>query len=101
VNIKGKNCDVSLIVDTDYFPGLESYFRGDILILNVVMLEDKSTIEHLCLDEAEHIISANNPRLAILTHFGMGMVKAKPWEIAEQLTKKLGVQVIAARDVCR
>jgi hypothetical protein len=26
------------------------------------------------------------------------MVNAKPWEIAEQLSKKLGVQVIAARD---
>jgi len=28
----------------------------------------------------------------------MGMVKAKPWEIAEHLTKKLGINVIAARD---
>jgi hypothetical protein len=28
----------------------------------------------------------------------MGIVKAKPWQIAEQLSKKLGIQVIAARD---
>jgi phosphoribosyl 1,2-cyclic phosphodiesterase len=62
------------------------------------MLEERSTIEHLCLHEAELIIKENKPRLAILTHFGMGMVKAKPWEIAEQLTKKLGVQVLAAQD---
>jgi phosphoribosyl 1,2-cyclic phosphodiesterase len=98
LNIRGKTISISLITDTDYFTGLASHFTGDILIVNVVMLEDKSTIEHLCLHEAEQIIKANKPRLAILTHFGMGMVKAKPWEIAEQLTKKLGIQVIAARD---
>jgi phosphoribosyl 1,2-cyclic phosphodiesterase len=89
---------MSLITVTDYFPGLDSYFTGDILIINVVMLEDKKNIEHLCLNEAEQIIKENKPRLAILTHFGMGMVKAKPWEIAEQLTQKLGVKVLAARD---
>jgi len=98
VNIRGKNISISLITDTDYFTGLASHFTGDILIVNVVMLEDKSTIEHLCLHETEQIIETNKPRLAILTHFGMNMVKAKPWEIAEQLAKKLGVSVIAARD---
>ncbi|DAC73329.1 MAG TPA: hypothetical protein DSN98_00130 [Thermoplasmata archaeon] len=98
LNIRGKNISISLITDTDYFTGLASHFYGDILIVNVVMLEDKSSIEHLCLQEAEQIIIANKPRLAILTHFGMGMVKAKPWEIAEELTKKLDIPVIAARD---
>jgi hypothetical protein len=63
-----------------------------------VMFEDKSSIEHLSLPEAELIIKENKPRLAILTHFGMGMVKSKPWEIAEQLTKKIGVPVLAAQD---
>jgi phosphoribosyl 1,2-cyclic phosphodiesterase len=98
INFRGKTSSISLITDTDYFTGLESHFTGDILIINVVMLEDKSIIEHLCLQEAEQIIEANKPQLAILTHFGMGMVKAKPWELAEHLTKKLGVSVIAARD---
>ena len=98
LNIKGKNNTISLITDTDYFPELASFFTGDILIINVVMLEERSTIEHLSLNEAELIIKENKPRLAILTHFGMGMVKARPWEIAEHLTKKLNVQVIAAKD---
>jgi len=98
INIRGKTSSISLIADTDYFDTLASYYKGEILIINVVMLDDKSTIEHLCLQEAEQIIEANKPRLAILTHFGMGMVKVKPWEIAERLTKKLGVSVIAAQD---
>jgi phosphoribosyl 1,2-cyclic phosphodiesterase len=98
INFRGKNSSISLITDTDYFPGLPSYFTGDILIVNVVMLEDISSIEHLCLREAEQIIEANKPSLSILTHFGMGLVKVKPWEIAEKLSQKLGVNVIAARD---
>jgi phosphoribosyl 1,2-cyclic phosphodiesterase len=98
LNIMGKNCSLSYITDTDYFEGLASYYRGDILVLNVVMLEERSEFSHLCLSEAEQIITENKPKLAILTHFGMNMVKAKPWEIAEHLTKKLGVQVMAARD---
>jgi hypothetical protein len=28
----------------------------------------------------------------------MTMIKAKPWEIAEKLSKKLGIKVIAAID---
>ena len=43
-------------------------------------------------------ISKNKPKLTILTHFGMGMVKSKPWEIAESLSKRFGVKVIAASD---
>jgi phosphoribosyl 1,2-cyclic phosphodiesterase len=98
INFKGKNISISLITDTDYFPGLTSFFQGDILIINVVLLDDKGSIEHLCLQEVEHIIAQNRPRLAILTHFGMGMVKARPWEIAEKISQNLGVDVIAARD---
>ena len=44
------------------------------------------------------IISVNKPKVSILTHFGMTVLKMKPWEIAEDLSEKLGVKVIAARD---
>ena len=98
LNIKGKSQTISLITDTDYFNGLASHFKGDILIINVVLLEEKNTIDHLCLKEAEQIIADNAPRLAILTHFGMSIINAKPWEIAEKLSKKLKVPVIAAQD---
>ncbi|HVQ00947.1 MAG TPA: MBL fold metallo-hydrolase [Candidatus Thermoplasmatota archaeon] len=98
LNLKGKSHTISLITDTDFFDGLASHFKGDILIINVVLLEEKSNIDHLCLKEAEQIIADNAPKLAILTHFGMGIIKAKPWELAEKLSKKLKVPVLAARD---
>lgn len=98
LNIKGKNISVSFITDTRYFEGLETYYNGDVLVINVVRLEEKEGIEHLSLKDAEKILSVNKPRLGVLTHFGMTMLKARPWELAEQLSQKLGIKVIAARD---
>ena len=98
LNIQGENSTISLITDTRYFDGLESYYDGDILIINVVRLEEKEGIDHLSLKDAEKILSANKPKLGVLTHFGMTMLKAKPWELADKLSKKLNIKVIAARD---
>lgn len=98
LNIFGKENSVSLITDTSYFDGLENHYSGNILIINVVRFEGKPEIQHLSIKDAENIIAANKPKLSILTHFGMTVLTAKPWEIAENLTKKLGVKVIAARD---
>jgi ribonuclease BN (tRNA processing enzyme) len=98
LNIYGKNNSISIITDTKYFKGLESYYKGEVLIINVVLFEEKPEIDHLSLLDAQKILSINKPKLGILTHFGMTMIKSKPWEIAENLTKKLGVKVIAARD---
>ena len=98
LNIYGKNNSISIITDTKYFKGLESYYKGDILIINTVLLEKRPEINHLSLKDAEKILSINRPKLGILTHFGMTMIKAKPWEIAERLSKKIGVKVIAAND---
>ena len=98
LHLKGSHLSISLVADGRYFKDLESYYPGDILILNVVLKEKKDHIQHLSLEDAERIIKANKPRLSILTHFGMNMIRAKPWELAEQLTEQLGVKVIAAGD---
>jgi phosphoribosyl 1,2-cyclic phosphodiesterase len=57
--------------------------------------------DHLSVPDAEHIITELKPKAAILTHFGMSMWRAKPWQIAEELTEKTGTKVIAARDGMR
>jgi len=64
----------------------------------VVRLNPGAPIDHLALPEASSIIEELKPRIAILTHFGMTMWRAKPWELAEKLTEETGVSVIAARD---
>jgi len=98
LNVYGSSISISLISDTRYFDGLETFYDGDILIINVVRLEEKEGIEHLSLKDAEKILARNKPKLGILTHFGMTMLRAKPWKLAEDLSNKLDMKVIAASD---
>lgn len=88
----------SYIPDTRYFDELGERYRGDLLIINVVRLEPGGPYDHLSVPDAQRIIDEIKPKVAILTHFGMTMWRAKPWELAERLSKETGVRVIAARD---
>ncbi len=98
----------SYIADTRYFDGLCHSYGGELLIINVTFLEPRPSADnlltptdHLSVPDAEHIIKELKPKVAILTHFGMTMWRAKPWQIAERLTQQTGVRVIAARDGMR
>ncbi len=97
LRVVGRRHTVALISCTGYFPGLEEAFRGDLLILNVVFREPRDEI-HLALPDARRLIAAIRPRLAVLTHFGLTMLRARPWELAEALGEETGVRVLAARD---
>lgn len=95
----------SHITDTRYFDGLLKHYSGELLLINVVFLEPRSPadhpgmpVDHLSVPDVERIITELKPKVAILTHFGMSVWRAKPWQIAERLSEKTGVRVIAARD---
>jgi len=88
----------SWITDTRYFDGLAGHYKGNLLVINVVRLNPGAPIDHLSLPEAKSIIEELKPKMAILTHFGMTMWRAKPWELAEKLSEETGISVIAARD---
>ena len=98
LNIYGGEFQISLITDTKYFDGLEKYYKGDILILNVVLLKNNDNIMHLSIEDIEKIIKINKPKLSIITHFGMTIIRNKPWEIANDLSNKTNEKVIAASD---
>lgn len=92
---------VSFMVDTKYFPELlESYKNSSILIMNVVRFKphESGEVMHLCIDDVKEIVSSIKPQKAIMTHFGMTMLKARPYELARDLTEKLGIPIIAATD---
>lgn len=91
----------SYIADTRYFDGLCRSYSGELLIMNVLLVEAREGIDHLSVVDAEHIIRELKPKVAILTHFGMTIWRAKPWEIAEKLSQQTGVRVMAARDGMR
>lgn len=95
------NHTFSYIADSRYFDGLCHSYGSELLIINVVMLEANRPFDHLSVPDAEHIIMELKPKVAILTHFGMTMWRAKPWEIAQRLSQQTGVRVLAARDGMR
>ncbi len=93
------------ITDTRYFDGLLRHYHAELLLINVVFLEPRppshdltGPTDHLSVPDAEHIIRELKPKVAILTHFGMSVWRAKPWLIAERLSQETGVRVLAARD---
>jgi len=90
---------VSYITDTKYRPDMLSEYPGELLILNVVLFAGpQHPIDHLSLGDVKEILKNSKARAVVLTHFGMRMIQAKPWEVAELLSKETGVKVIAARD---
>ncbi len=98
LKFKIKNTSVSLLTDTKYFRELPKFYKTDILIVSVVFFKPRPAIEHLSLADAESLIVKIKPRKAVLTHFGMTMLKANPRMLAEQLSRKLGIEVVAAYD---
>ncbi len=102
---KTKKHTIAMITDTSYFDALVKKYSGDLLVINMTFLEPRVRtadsvlpIDHLSMPDAERLISEIKPKAAILTQFGMTIWRAKPWEIAEKLSQKTGIRVIAARD---
>ncbi len=98
IKFKIKDTSVSLLTDTKYFRELTRFYKTDILIINVVFSGARPEVEHLSIDDAEKLIKDIKPKKAILTHFGMTMLKANPYKVAEGLSQKLGIEVLAAYD---
>jgi ribonuclease BN (tRNA processing enzyme) len=97
INFRFRGMTLSYIADSRYTDRLPKVYAGDILIINVVRTKP-SNLDHLCLDDVKAIVSLVRPRLAVLTHFGMTVIRAKPWVVAEEMAQETGVNVIAARD---
>ncbi|HEY8863047.1 MAG TPA: MBL fold metallo-hydrolase [Candidatus Dormibacteraeota bacterium] len=86
------------VTDSAYYDGIAEQHKADVMVIHVVLMECRDGLPHLCLDDAERIIREAKPRLAILTHFGMTVWRAHPWELAADLTQRIGTEVKAARD---
>ena len=87
------------IPDTDYFPEIAGAYKGvDFLIINVVRMKKDKRIRHLNMDDAAGLINEIRPKKAILTHFGLQVLKSSPELQARNISEKTGVEVIAAYD---
>ena len=90
---------LSYFSDTAYTPELiEEHKDSDIIILNVVNPFDEKTKYNLNSNSAVKIIEKLKPKLTIITHFSMKMLKADPLLEARRINKETKTQVIAAKD---
>lgn len=90
--------EISYLADTRYLPDLARFYKSDLLIVNVVRFKPKEGLDHLCIDDVKKIISKSKPKVTILTHFGMTMLKANPWKLAQDLARAIDRQVVVAKD---
>jgi ribonuclease BN (tRNA processing enzyme) len=88
--------------DTQFSNDIAAQYEGcNIMILNVLypfgMNKDECS-NGLCAEEAVKIIQKVKPKLAIITHFGIKMVKSDPIYVAREIQRMTGVQTIAAKE---
>jgi len=88
--------------NTAPFPELTEAFKGcDILIVDVLKPGDEKWPTHFCSADAAAFFAETKPKLGIISHFGLKVLRANPvWE-ARDIGRKSGVQVFAAREGLR
>ena len=88
------------VVDTYWMDGLvEAYAGVDLLVVNTTRERGRDRrYLHLGADDAERLVGAIRPRLAVLTHLGMQLVRAQPERVALGISERTGVPTVAARD---
>lgn len=98
--IKTKNHVIGFVTDTAYFPELLTSYRDcEMLIMNVpYFIQDKPKPKHLDIANVEEFIKRIKPRKVILTHFNCNLLNRNPDRIAEALSEKYGIDVMAAQD---
>jgi ribonuclease BN (tRNA processing enzyme) len=85
--------------NTAPFPELTETFKGcDVLIVDVLKPGDEKWPTHFCSADAVEFFKETKPKLGIISHFGLKVLRANPvWE-ARDIGKKSGITVFAARE---
>jgi ribonuclease BN (tRNA processing enzyme) len=88
------------VVDTFWMDALPAAYAGvELLIVNTTRRSGRDRrILHLGVDDAERLVAAVRPRLAVLTHFGKQLLAGPPARFARELAERTGVEVLAAED---
>jgi phosphoribosyl 1,2-cyclic phosphodiesterase len=94
-----ENKIISFIVDTLFFDELLDYYKGsNVVVMNVVRFTPMENVLHLSLGDVRKVANGIHPDKIIMTHFGMTMLRNKPFELAKKLSDELGMEIIAASD---
>lgn len=84
---------------TKYTTKLKDAFNDvEIIIIELTFLNEEKKEDGLCLEEVKKLIEEIKPQLAVLTGFGVSVLKEDILELTRSLYKQTGVQVIAAKE---
>jgi len=84
--------------DTKYSVEIAEQYKGsNILIFNYLNSEKKEN-PGLSREDIIKIVNKVNPRLVILTHFGINVIESDPLYESREIQKKTGIQTIMAKD---
>lgn len=87
------------VVDTAWLDRLPEVYAGvDLLLVNTTFAARDARFLHLCVEDATRLVGAVRPRLAVLTHLGMTVLRAGPERLALEVSEATGVPTVAARD---
>ena len=85
--------------DGEYYKGQSGHFKGcDYLLINCLRPREIEWPLHMNAEGARKLVGEVKPRLAILQHFGMKMLKGIAEREARWITRQTGIETIAARD---
>ncbi len=85
--------------DTGYNTEIAEQYKGvDLLIVKMPLCADQKEQHRLNTDDAIKLISHVKPKLAILTHFGIKVLKEDILEETRKVQRSTKIQTIAARD---
>jgi phosphoribosyl 1,2-cyclic phosphodiesterase len=88
------------VIDTFWMDALPAAYAGvDLLLVNTTRAKGRDRrFLHLGADDAEALIAAIRPRLAVLTHLGMQLPPLAAQTTAQAISARTGVTTVAARD---
>ncbi len=85
--------------DTGWYEGITDAYQGcRVLVINVKHLAGTREEGFLNLEEAEQLITAVKPKLALLTGFGSKLAREDLRDLARQMQRRTKVEVTAAKD---
>ena len=90
---------IGYVCDTAFSKEIAGAHRGSrILVLPVTRPLNMAIPFHLTVEDAAAMVDIVKPELALLTHFGMRVIKDGPPNAAEWIQNKTGVRTVAGTD---
>ncbi len=97
--IHAHNGIIGYVSDTALEKGIaEAHHGSRVLILPVTRPLGMPIPFHLTVEDAAELVASVRPELALLTHFGMRVIKDRPETAADWIQKKTGVRTVAGVD---